>query len=150
MKYIKTYEIRRKFNNYYKEKTDALNTFYEDFENNKSDVVFFGIPKVFKDEYAMLYFYYDGYNTSGYYSPNNYDTKKVMDYIKKNIKNDAINSILKKIEDDSTLYLELDKMLNDKPIRDIRNAKVKYVFFTFFTARKRVPDWIKDSFNYNL
>jgi hypothetical protein len=159
MKYIKTYENKT----WKKELDEALENFYNDFNDKKDTfpVLLINFPMVFKDEYKMLYFYYNGYNPANryyngynpanrYYHSNTYEEELKMKYIKKKIKEKAIESIILKIEKNVTLYTTLKDYLIKYPVNIIRDAKNKYIMFTFNTALKKIPDYIKNSLKYNL
>ena len=110
---------------------------------------FYNIPSAFFDEFLIINFLYEGHWKSGY--------KKEDDYTKNQIKKYVLSLIIKKFEDDPTLYSELKAGLdkrqkfNSRGSFDyIQNAVVNNSYFLFHAAIKKAPEWIINTLKYNL
>jgi hypothetical protein len=141
MKYIKKYESGLK--------EGALKTFFDDYNNylrtyfKNNPYYYYDIPEIFHEEFDLLHFLY-GKSIIW----RNYD-KTINNYIKKEVKKFALESIIKKFEDDTNNYAKLKEVLDKRP-HFLSRASIKYIFFLFQAAIKKTPSWIKDSNRYNL
>jgi hypothetical protein len=159
MKHLRTFE-----NKIDSDSIKALESFYKSFEDYKSrsynikDVISvaknYKIPEALFDEFILLKFYYE--SRSGQYTIFTSNTDKENNYIKKEIKKTALKSIIKKIDDDVDVYLELKDALDKRPryfdggsFDYIRIGSVKNIFFLLHNAIKKAP-LSQDIIKYNL
>ncbi len=164
MKYIKTYESRtvnsesikglENFFKAYKEYENGYNYGYNyksRYENSISRANNYNIPKELYDEFLLLDFYYQGNWKYGLGH-----TKEINNYIKKEIKKAASNSIISKLDNNFDLYTDLKKMFEKRPkwnntgsFDNISDASIKYTYFLLDAALKNVPT-IKNMEKFNL
>ena len=154
MKYLKTYEGRQVNENSVK----ALQSFLDDYhkyqkrydEHPTYKAKLYSIPEIFNEEFCLLSHLYDRLN-------NSWLPKEEKNYIKKHIKNQALDSIKQKFDQDEKNYFDLKKVFEDRPkwndsgsLRGISDAIVKYIFYLFEASLKNPPEVIKNMNKYNL
>jgi len=161
MKHIKTFEGRTVD----EESITGLQRFYDKFEEEitinrllpyqNRILVYaqqYNIPKEFYDEFKLLYYLYD---QRRWWSTGD---KKVDAYIKKEVKKNAIKSILEKLKDENVFY-KLENALDKRPdfsnqgsFDYISNGTVQYIFYSLHNAIKHTPEYEERKFakKYNL
>ena len=139
MKHIKTFEGRT----IDEDSVAGLQIFYKKFEEEKASKFHYRIlehaknykvPEEFNDEFALLYYLY---KDRLWWATND---KKVDAYIKKEIKKNAIKSIIEKLKDEK-VFLKLEKLLDSRPnFNDqgsrgyIHNGTIQYIFYSLKNA----------------
>jgi len=103
--------------------------------------IIYGIPTEFYYEVELLYYLYNA-------------SHNLANALDKNIKNAvkryALSSLLKKFDEDPNLYYKLKRTLNDRPMDEIYDLTMKYIFFLFHTAIKKSTKLISNTIKYNL
>jgi hypothetical protein len=161
MKYIKKFE-KEIINPYL---LDALEYFFNQYNIFKKsggkrtyiqDIISmaksYKIPEIFHHEFCILYFLYE---YRGWW--NKTDNSSLGDFIKKEIKKQMLDSIIKKFNDDTNNYYLLKDIFDKRPgwnnrrsLSSINQGVVKYIFMLFDKSINNAPQWIKDSNKYNL
>jgi hypothetical protein len=163
MKYIKTFENRtvnedsikglESFFISYEKYKDRYN-YEETYDRAISRAKYHNIPEELFEEFLLLYFLYDNYLYSRRYSYGG--SKEVTNYIKKEVKKLASNSIIKKIEDNIDIYIKITKMFDKRPkwndsnsFENIDNLPIKYTYFLLKTVINKLP-WLNNAQKFNL
>jgi len=136
------------------------NSFYKKFESIKDtyqethiEIIFrqIGFPIEFYDEIMMLYFLYQNRNDW------TIDIETINNFIKREVKKDAVGSMVKKIENDINKYHTLKNFLNkrlnfnnSRSIDYVKHASSNNIYFALHRVIRELPDYIKDSLKYNL
>lgn len=156
MKYLKTFEGEIVNS----ESSKALEYFFSQFNLFESKYHQFSvdsaksanIPMFLYDDYSFLFFLY---NYKGWW--NNYYDKSIIDFIKREIKNRVIKSVINKFEEDPNNYILLKSVFDKRPewnnprsLQGLNSGATKYIFMLFYKALNSAPQWIKDSNKYNL
>ena len=148
MKYLKSFENYinvesppKELEDFFKKYTDSY-THYNKLYTQK-------IPTEFHEEYKILFFLY-GYSENWKQWGGSPETKKYNRKIKNLIKKYTLKSILKKFDDKPNLYFELEKIVEEKPLKYIYAAAEKYTYFLFDAAIRKAPEFIKQSQMYNM
>lgn len=156
MKYIKTFETKVNLDNekgyqeFLKEYNSNIARVYN-LQHYKYMLENYNFPEIFLHEFSMLYYYYKTYSRYVRYMD-----KSVLNYIKKTVKKEALNSIIKKLEENPGIHIDLKLALDARDLNgtgffdSIHDASIKYIFFLFYNALKKAPEWIKNSQQYNL
>lgn len=150
MKYLKLFETRRIDPDFIK----GLEHFYNEYTNDSKRgyltnnfayrAKLYNVPEEFNSECFLLDYYYNHTSKYKYYS------KEVMNYIKKSVKKDAIESIHDKCNKEPELYYKLKNVLDKRKIESINDGAMKNIFFLFQGAIRKMPEIIKAVNKYNL
>lgn len=158
MKYLKTYESIKSTDE------SILDKFYTAFDEHekyiKNKWVYdsasqllkhYNVPEVFLDEFRLLHFLYDNrfYRTGD---------KKTDNKVKNLIKKKCLDSIVNKIDNEPSLYVDIKEMFDKRPnwndsnrFGNVSNGPTKYIYYMLYSAiNKNAPDYIKDTNKYNL
>ena len=87
------------------------------------------LPSLFYDDFSLMRYFY--------VRRKEYD-KPIENYIKKRVKEYAINSILKKIDDNIELAFKLKDVLDEIKLNNVWNSDIKNTFYLFKAAIKKV------------
>lgn len=150
MKHIKTFEGRKVD----EDSVLGLKRFYDKFEEEITinrlkpyqnrileQAERYNVPEEFYDEFKLLYYLYDN---RLWWSTND---KKVDSYIKKEVKKNAIKSIIEKLKNEN-IFLKLDKLIDSRPnfsnqgsLGYIHNGTVQYIFYSLLNAIRQTPEY---------
>jgi len=137
----------------------AVDDFFNGFEEFKNNPYYsnsigraknYNLPAFIFDEFALLDYLY---KRRVWWSKDSMSDKNT----KREVKKFALESILKKFEEDPDKYFELKKVLDNRPnfnntgsFDGISDASVKYIFFLLRASINKAPEWITNTNNYNL
>lgn len=160
MKYIKKFE-REIVNDYLREILEYFFKQYELFkisaggtykQHSLDRAKTYSVPEFLYDEFCILHFFY---NSKGWW--NNYYDKAVVDFLKREIKKQTLESIINKFEEDINNYYLLKNVFDKRPkwndsrsFNGINDSTVRYIFMLFYKAVNNAPQYIKDTNKYNL
>lgn len=144
MKHLKTYEKAINLEN--QQGLDKFLEHYNKFKINKHvygdslNYIKYSIIKKFEEEFTLLYFYYGGIYNWEWSSNKSYNDKSVNNFIKKEVKKIALESILKKFNDDIDSYIKLKEfMIKSEKRLSWSTQIVKNIYFLFKKALRISP-----------
>lgn len=162
MKYIKTFEGRtvntiliKGLEDFFKEYENRKNTPSNIYTHNSciTKAKNYNIPEELFDEFLLLYFLYDSFLPYQRYRSS---SEQVTKHIKKEVKKLALNSILKKIEDNMEIYLKIKNVFIKRPrwndsgsFDKVNDMPTNYFYFLLKSAISKIP-WLNDAQKFNL